>query len=82
MLVGRNVPRLESFSEMPLQHVEIYVLANHLGNHNARYWLTCFLLLVCRYSLPRPPGALNIAGAVDVGKAEAVGGIYIMWVES
>jgi hypothetical protein len=69
---------------MPLQHIEIFDLANHLGNYDLigegrGFAHVCF---VVRYSLPRLPGTRNIAGAGDVEKTEAVGGSYMMWIES
>ena len=63
---------------MPLEHVEIYVLANHLGNQNA---VRTNLPFGALYSLRRPPGALNVTGAISIGLSEMVGGIYIMRVE-
>ena len=79
-----SVPRLESFRKTPLQHIEIFDLANHLGNYDLigegrAFAHVCF---VVRYSLPCAPRTLNIAGAGDVEKVEAVGGSYVMWIES
>ena len=67
---------------MPLQNVEIYPLINHLGNHNLVRPNTLAGSSFVRYSLPRPPGTLNIAGAGDVGKIETEGGSQVVWIES
>jgi len=58
---------------MSLEHVEIYGLANHLGNQDP---IRANLPFGFGYSLPRPPGTPNIAGAVGIGNAKVEGGIY------
>ena len=67
---------------MPLQHVEIYSTRQSSGQLQCSYGPTGLVVLLCRYSLPRLPRALNIAGAVDVSKIETVGGRLMMRVES
>ena len=69
---------------MPLEHVEIFDLANHLGNYDliGAGRVLAHVCFVVRYPLPRPPGALNIASAGDVGKVKSVGGSHVMWIES
>jgi hypothetical protein len=68
---------------MPLEHVEIFDLANHLGNYDPigegrAFAHVCF---VVRYSLEGLSRAPNIASAGDVVKVETVGRSYVMWIE-
>src|SRR5512133_216623 len=76
---GRCLPRLKSFRKIPLEQIEIFHLANHLGNHNRTRVEACSLF---RDSVPCLPGTLNVAGAISIGLGEVVAGIYIMRVES
>jgi hypothetical protein len=69
---------------MPLQHIEIFDLANHLRNYDLigegrTFAHVCFVVW---YPLPCAPRTLNIAAAGDVKKVEAIGGSHVMWIES
>jgi len=65
---------------MFLEYVEVYALVDHHRN-NAPVGIRVSFAF-CWHSLECPPGALDIAGAVDVGTGEVPGGQRKMWIES
>jgi hypothetical protein len=63
-----NIPRSKGISEISLDYVEVYALVDHhrnnapsAGNAYLAFW---------RHSLERSSGALDVAGAVNVGDGE------------